>query len=182
MAGKRSSHMKKVLMVAYYFPPMGGSGVQRTAKFVKHLRSFGYEPVIFTRGIEKVPLRDDSLLKDIPEGIRVIRTRPWDFTALPGVLSYAGKFISRKVLIPDGERIWQLAARKKAAETVLQENIDLVYTTSSPYSDHLMGLYLKQQFPHIPWVADFRDEWTNNPYLLDNPHPAIRMRIEKRTA
>ncbi len=171
--------MRKVLMVAHQFPPVGGSGVQRTTKFVKYLRLFGWEPVVFTRDIKGMPLKDESLLSDIPDGVKIVRTRPWNFAELPGVLSLPGKFINRRVLIPDGERLWQLFGRKKAAETAAREGVDLIYTTSYPYSDHLMGLYLKKRFPRIPWVADFRDEWTKNPNILDYNYNRLRMSIER---
>ena len=62
--------MRKVLIIANQFPPMGGSGVQRSVKFVKHLRSFGYEPVVFTREVGNMPLKDETLLKDIPDGVK----------------------------------------------------------------------------------------------------------------
>ncbi|PNT91119.1 glycosyltransferase [Clostridium thermosuccinogenes] len=172
--------MKKVLMIAYSFPPAGGPGVQRTSKFVKYLRDFGWEPVVFTRDTENMPLRDDSLLKDIPEGIATIRVKSWDISAHKGIRGLIGKVISRKILIPDSERLWQIFEQKKAAEAVINEKIDMIYTTSLPYSSHLMGLYLKKRFPSIPWVADFRDEWTNNPYILDNPYNPLRMRIERK--
>ncbi|MCX7920990.1 MAG: glycosyltransferase [Clostridia bacterium] len=171
--------MKKALIVAYQFPPMGGSGVQRTTKFVKYLRNFGWEPVVFTREVKNMALKDETLLKDIPQDIKILRTSPWDFTEWPGILSLGGKLISRKVLIPDGERLWQIFSRNKAVQAIEHEKFDLIYTTSYPYSDHLMGMYLKERFPNIPWVADFRDEWTNNPYLLDNPHNRFRMNAEK---
>ena len=171
--------MKKVLIIAYQFPPMGGSGVQRTSKFVKYLRDFGWEPVVFTRQVGKMPLKDESLLKDIPAGVKVIRTHPWDLTELPGILGLAGKVASRKILIPDGERLWQVFSKSRAMKALYEEAIDLVYTTSYPYSDHLLGACLKKACPEIPWVADFRDEWTNNPYLLDNPHYGLRMKRER---
>lgn len=171
--------MKKVLVIAYQFPPMGGSGIQRTVKFVKYLRNFGWEPVVFTRELAGMGLRDESMLADIPSGVRVVRTAAWDFTGFSGILKYPGKFFSRKVLIPDSERLWQYFGRKKAVSVVKEEGIDLIYTTSYPYSDHLMGLYSRRAVPGIPWVADFRDEWTNNPYLLDKPHNRLRMRTEK---
>lgn len=172
--------MKRALIIAYSFPPAGGSGVQRTSKFVKYLSSFGWKPVVLTRDDKDMPLRDDSLLKDIPEDTKIIRLKSWDFTSLKGIMSLPGKFVSRKILIPDSERLWQLFGGKKAIEIVNEENIDLVYTTSLPYSGHLMGLFLKKRFPNIPWVADFRDEWTNNPYILDNPYNPVRMKIERR--
>ena len=171
--------MKKVLMIAYSFPPTGGPGVQRSLKFAKYLRNFGWEPLVVTRDIKNMRVIDESLNKDIPEGVKIYRTRPCEFTELNGLLNYFGKFISRKVLFPDGERLWGEFAKSTAVKAIKKEKIDLIYTTSVPYSAHLMGLHLKRRFPGIPWVADFRDEWTNNPYLLDNPHNKFRMSIEK---
>ena len=170
----------KVLIIANQFPPMGGSGVQRSLKFVKHLRAFGYEPVVFTRETTRCALKDESLLADVPEGVEIIRTTAWDLTEWPSVFSLAGKVLARKLMMPDGERLWARMAQKRALAEIDARGINLIYTTSYPYSDHLLGLYIKKKRPHIKWVADFRDEWTNNPYTLDNPHNAYRTRREKQ--
>lgn len=172
--------MRKVLMIAYQFPPMGGSGVQRTAKFVKYLREFGWEPVVLTRSINGMELTDESLLRDIPPDVEITRTKAYDPTALPGILRLPGKFIGRKLFIPDSETLWRHFTRQTAKTMIARGDIDLVYTTSYPYSDHLLGLYLKKKFTDVPWVADFRDEWTKNPYLLDRPHNFFRTAIEKK--
>ncbi len=168
--------MKKVLMIAHQFPPIGGSGVQRTVKFVKYLRGFGYEPVVLTRSAEKATLKDETLLSDIPEGIEVIRTKSCDFAEWPSIFSYGGKIIKR-LLIPDGERVWAMNAKKQAVEYLKNNHIDAIYTTSAPYSDHLLGLYLKKKFPQIPLICDFRDEWTNNPYHV---RKGYRARLERK--
>lgn len=172
--------MKKVLMIAYSFPPAGGPGVQRSSKFVKYLGNYGWKPMVLTRNDTNIPLKDLSLGKDIPENTGVIRTRAWDLTCHLGIIGLIGKFISRKLLIPDSERLWEIFSRQTAKKIVKNHSIHLIYTTSLPYSSHLMALYLKKAFPSIPWVADFRDEWTNNPYILDNPYNPVRMYIEKK--
>ncbi|HOJ11747.1 MAG TPA: glycosyltransferase family 4 protein [Clostridiales bacterium] len=172
--------MKKVLMIAYSFPPAGGPGVQRTSKFVKYLRTYGWEPVILTRDLINMPLKDESLVKDIPDNINIIRTKAWDLNNGTGFPGLVGKFISRKVLIPDSERLWEIFSRKAAEKFIEEQNIQLIYTTSLPYSSHLMAMYLKKTYPDIPWVADFRDEWINNPYILDNPYNPLRMNIERK--
>jgi glycosyltransferase involved in cell wall biosynthesis len=172
--------MKNVLMIAYSFPPAGGPGVQRTSKFVKYLRNYGWEPVVLTRDDVNMPLRDESLIKDIPDNTKIIRTKAWDLTPSSGIIGLMGKFISRKLLIPDSERLWEIFSGKTAEKVIESHNIQLIYTTSLPYSSHLMAIHLKKKYPHIPWVADFRDEWTNNPYILDNPYNPIRMSIERK--
>ena len=170
--------MKKVLIIANQFPPMGGSGVQRSVKFVKHLRSFGYEPVVFTREVGNMPLKDETLLKDVPEGVKIYRTKPYELPELQGIMRIPGKVLG-KFIIPDTAYFWYKNSRKKALEVIKSEGIDIIYTTSAPYSDHLLGLYIKRKMPNIKWAADFRDEWTNNPYTLDNPYNPIRTKIEK---
>lgn len=166
-------------MVAYQFPPAGGSGVQRSAKFAKYLPMYGWEPVVLTRKASRIGLRDHTLLKELPADIEIIRTPARDLTAFSGPLSRMGKFIAWKLLIPDGEILWTNQALKKARERLAKGDISSLYTTSYPYSDHLMGLRIKKVYPNLPWVADFRDEWTNNPYLLDKPYPAWRSRRER---
>lgn len=170
--------MEKVLIIANQFPPMGGSGVQRSVKFVKHLRSFGYEPVVFTRETTGAKLIDKTLLEDVPQGVNIIRTKAYEPSEMEGILKIPFKVIS-KIMIPDSARIWFEKSKKQALKVIQENNIKLIYTTSAPYSDHLLGLYIKRKVPNIKWVVDFRDEWTNNPYTLDNPHNPIRTKIEK---
>lgn len=157
---------------------MGGSGVQRSVKFVKHLRSFGYEPVVFTREVGNMPLKDETLLKDIPEGVKIYRTKPYELPEMKGIFRIPGKVLG-KFIIPDTARFWMEFSKKKALEIIKSEGIDLIYTTSAPYSDHLLGLFIKKKIPNIKWAVDFRDEWTNNPYTLDNPYNPIRTKKEK---
>lgn len=167
-------------MIANQFPPMGGSGVQRSVKFVKHLGKFGYEPIVLTREEKGMLLKDETLLEDIPEGTEVIRTKPYDFTEWKSVFRLFGKVLGLKVFIPDSAWLWSVLSRKTAVQAIVKNDVKIIYTTSAPYSDHLLGLYLKKKFSDIVWVADFRDEWTNNPYILDNPHWWFRTRKEKK--
>ncbi len=172
--------MKRVLMIAYQFPPVGGSGVQRTLKFTKFLSGYGWLPEVVTRDDGRMAQRDETLLPEVPREVRVIRTPAHDLTSWPGKLALVGKFIAWKLLVPDGEIPWMRGAVQAARKRMVAGGIDVVYTTSYPYTDHLIGLALKKNFPGVPWVADFRDEWTNNPYLLDHPHPAWRMKRERQ--
>ncbi|MCD8090497.1 MAG: glycosyltransferase family 4 protein [Clostridiales bacterium] len=169
--------MKKVLIIANQFPPMGGSGVQRSVKFVKNLRYFDYEPVVLTRTVGNMPVKDETLMKDIPEGVKIYRTKAFEAPELKGALRIPGKVLG-KVTVPDSAYFWYMASRKKALKIIEEEGIDIVYSTSAPYSDHLLGLYIKKK-TGLKWVVDFRDEWTNNPYTLDAPYNPVRTRVEK---
>lgn len=170
--------MEKVLIIANQFPPMGGSGVQRSVKFVKHLSKFGYQPIVFTRETSSATLLDNTLLKDIPPNTNIIRTKAYEPSEVQGIFKIPFKVFS-KLMIPDSARVWYEQSKSKALKVINENNIRLIYTTSAPYSDHLMGLYLKSKLPDLKWVVDFRDEWTNNPYTLDNPHTKKRTQIEQ---
>ena len=70
--------MKKVLILTYYWPPSGGAGVQRWLKFVKYLREFGWEPIVYTAENGEYPVLDESFFKDIPEGITILKQPIWE--------------------------------------------------------------------------------------------------------
>jgi spore coat polysaccharide biosynthesis predicted glycosyltransferase SpsG len=70
--------MKKVLIITYYWPPMGGGGVQRWLKTTKYLREYGWEPVIFTTQNGEASVVDESALKQIPENIETIKVSIWE--------------------------------------------------------------------------------------------------------
>lgn len=171
--------MRKVLMIAHQFPPIGGSGVQRTVKFVKYLPQYGWEGIILTRDAKKARLKDGTLLNEIPGNTKIYRTKAWDFSELPFPLNLAGKYIRRRILIPDGERLWEVFSYRKAIDIVKTEKIDLIYSTSQPFSTHLLAMKLKEVFPDIPWVSDFRDEWTNNAFVRAYNYRPYRIKKEK---
>jgi len=68
----------KVLIITYYWVPAGGSGVQRWLNFVKYLRDYGIEPVIFTVYEPNYPITDASLQKNVPEGLEIIKNPIWE--------------------------------------------------------------------------------------------------------
>ena len=171
--------MKKVLIIANQFPPMAGSGIQRSLKFVKYLPQFGYLPVVFTRSVGRRVLTDHSQESEIPADVKVVRAKAWEAEEIGGIFKYPGKIIARKFLVPDSSRLWADLSFRLAMKNVLKDHITLIYSTSAPYSDHLLAMRLKKQYPSIKWVCDFRDEWSQNPYLLDKPHNKIRTAMER---
>ncbi|WP_061329930.1 hypothetical protein [Clostridium botulinum] len=201
---------KKVLIIAYAFPPLGGSGIQRTLKFVKHLRNFNYEPIVVTVDDAFCNLeKDESFLQEIDEDIQIIRikekyynTEQLDEQAIKQIFNLIyglidnedlinqfkdhierEDFIQRKELIcPDSQIIWANEVLKKIESFIDFTKIDLIYSTGDPYSDHIIGFYLSKKF-NKPWVADFRDEWTNNPhrkYDVDSIKYKIHFNMEKK--
>ncbi|WP_196890153.1 glycosyltransferase [Aureivirga sp. CE67] len=180
--------MKKALIITYYWPPAGGSGVQRWLKFVKYLRDFGIEPVIYTVENPDYPLLDTSLQKDIPEGVEVLKQPIWEpyklasiFSKKKNVKTSAGflspkKSLASKVMtyvranyfIPDARMFW-IKPSISYLEKYLKENpVDFVITTGPPHSLHLIGLGLKEKL-NTNWIADFRDPWTKIDYFHQLP-------------
>ncbi|MDY0236061.1 MAG: glycosyltransferase [Gudongella sp.] len=171
--------MNKVLIIANEFPPMGGAGVQRTTKFVKYLREFDFEPIVVTKK-HMGGLSDQSLLQEIPHDIKIYRLKAYDFINKTGILKLPMKFIGTRILSPDSELFWYYFNRDKVLEIIKKEKIEIIYTTSFPYSSHLMGLYLRKKLKNIRWVVDFRDEWTNNPYHRDSFFKRLKFKAEKK--
>src|SRR6185436_13608922 len=93
--GNQQLTSKKVLIVTYYWPPSGGSGVQRWLKFVRYLRDFGWEPVVYTAENAEYPELDPELQNEIPSGVEVIRRPIWE------PYNFYKKFIGQK----KGERV-----------------------------------------------------------------------------
>jgi len=182
--------MKKVLIITYYWPPSGGGGVQRWLKFVKYFRQFGWEPIVFTPENPESPAEDISLLSEVPIGVEVITNRIWEpysfykkFTGKNKEEKIQTAFLSEKkssqgmfeklsiwirgnLFIPDARRFWIKPSVKLLSRYLKNNKVDAIVTTGPPHSAHLIGLGLKIN-TGIPWLADFRDPWTNIDYYED---------------
>jgi glycosyltransferase involved in cell wall biosynthesis len=151
--------MRKVLIIAYYFPPFGGGGVQRTVKFVKYLPEFGWLPVVLTVERQFVHLCDIAMEREIPPQVSVYRTST---VLLPQWLPWClRKLIGQWLLVVDQQLGWLPFAVHQGMKVIHQEDVQCLYTTSAPYTDHLIGYWLKRR-TGLPWVADFRDPWVGN--------------------
>lgn len=175
---------KKVLFCAYSFPPIGESGVQRSLKFVKYLRKFGYEPVVLTVGKnDGLRIEDDSMLGEVPNDIQIIRVD--HDVLLPELLTkeqqqeifhlYMGVVKSENwmneyrrirqstggALIPDNKLIWVNQCLKQIEQQVDLRKIDIVFTTGNPFSSFFLGYYIKKKYG-TGWVADYRDPWASH--------------------
>jgi len=150
---------RNLLVLAYYFPPWGGAGVQRTLKYVKYLPQFGWQPHVVTAQPHALAVSDPSLSQELPVGLPVYTT-----PALipPKVLPWRVRnWLARWLLVSDQEAGWAPFAQRQAEKLIQRQQVQAVYTTSAPYTAHLVGLRLKQRFG-LPWIADFRDPWVEN--------------------
>jgi glycosyltransferase involved in cell wall biosynthesis len=173
--------MNRVLIITYYWPPGGGAGVQRWLKFSKYLPEYGWEPVILTVDpyYAAYPALDLSLNKEVPDKIKVHRTKATDWfrlysrnkSAIPSsgfatnidntCRGRISRFIRGNFFIPDPRRGWNRFAFKKACDIIDNEDIKNIITTSPPHSTQLIGLRLKKKYPELKWIADLRDPWTD---------------------
>lgn len=166
---------KKVLIIAYYFPPLGMGGVQRVTKFAKYLPSFGWKPFVLTVKDVEYLAKDPSLLEELPPEVKIVRTGSFDPLRISFILKSFFKKRERKeesvkknrvgrsklspwLFFPDNKIGWTPFALLVGLKLVREEKIDLIFTTSPPPSLHFVGYFLKL-LTGKPWVADFRDPW-----------------------
>lgn len=200
--------MKKVLIVAYMFPPIGGIGVVRPVQFAKYLPQFGWEPVILTVAQTDEYMIDASLLQELPETLKIYRARSWEplngariKRAASPIERAARQSVNRStqqtpqgsigqrarqllkslyfsVRIPDDKLGWYPFAVGLGKQVIREEQIDLIFATAPPYTNFLVGKALKGATGK-PLVMDYRDEWTTMRYR-DFPSNPVTQSINRR--
>jgi len=190
-------------MIAYYFPPSGGPGVQRTLKFVKYLPQFGWKPIVLTAKGADYPAYDYTLLDEIPGDVPVYRAKivePYAlYRKLTGKNSTEGidmttlrannlslseriaEWIRSTFFVPDARIGWLPFAVSLGMKLIHKENPRVIYSSAPPYTCHLIGWALKK-LTGLPWVADFRDSWIgwiSAPKWRPLPSRILEYRMEK---
>lgn len=172
--------MKKVLVIAYYWPPSGGSGVQRWVKMCKYLPQNGWLPVVYTPLNPALTAVDDTLAADVPAEVEVIRRRiiePGQFsrkTTNAQVTPINGQkktlkqriamWIRGNLFIPDPRVLWVLPSVRFLCRYLREHHVDAIVSTGPPHSMHLIAKMVARR-TGLPWVADFRDPWTRMFYF-----------------
>jgi hypothetical protein len=177
---------RNVLFIAYFFPPLGGAGVQRALKFARYLPEYGWQATVLTTRSTSYPVHDASLQAEVPEGLRVVRA------AEPGALQWLRQraliacdilrlpALARLVNWPDDHNIWGPFALLRGLREIRRARPDALLSTSAPYTSHVVALAL-HRLTGVPWVADFRDEWAFNPHARERAGLAARLdRIAER--
>ena len=181
------SYKKKVLIITYYWPPAGGSGVQRWLKFSKYLRGFEIEPVIYTIDNPSYPILDKSSESEIPKDLEILKQAIFEPNSM---LSFFGRnnkkesagflnpnptffgsiiqYIRANYFIPDARKFWIQPSVNFLSNYLENNHIDAIITTGPPHSMHLIGLELKKKLG-IKWISDFRDPWTEIDYFQQLP-------------
>lgn len=186
----KKNHSRNVLFISYLFPPVAGGGVQRSSKFVKYLPENGWNPVVLTVKEPYDFYRDDEMMNDVlGRGIiyRTFSVEPMKWvrkilkkisqSKLPADSIKTIKQKSLKpgflvklktyILVPDNEILWLPFAVIKGIQLIKNYRPDVIYSTASPFTDHLIALILVKLFK-LPWVADFRDLWVDRPNFPKN--------------
>lgn len=197
--------MKKVLIIAYYFPPMGGGGVQRVLKFVKYLVDFNYQPVVLSASAP-FETTDETLIQDIPAGVKVFRTKGWNVyrpldimrnllkrpmknnspspavhapaAPLETIITWKDQIKALVSPFPDSQIGWIASALPAGLRIIKDEKIDLIYATTSPNSGLVLGSILKRMTGK-PLVLDYRDPWIQWYFMEKWEKIRWRYRLEK---
>ena len=175
--------MKRVLIISYYWPPTGGSGVQRWVKFAKYLPSEGWQPVIYTPENPEQLAVDESLAAEVPEDAEIVKTRiiePYELykkvlrrsghskeavevnpvnAQNKSLLQKAAMWVRDNLFRPDPRCLWIGPSVRFLKKYLAEHPVDLIVSTGPPQSMHMIGLRLSRE-TGLPWIADFRDPWT----------------------
>jgi len=199
--------MKKVLIIAYHFPPLGGGGVQRTLKFVKYLPSFGWQAVVLTTKNPDFDHSDENLLDDLPAETIIERTfslnlwrhyrvkrygrqsiyetsknnkKDAAFTLNPFWLSWRiiKWIINNFLFVPDEYNGWFPFAFYGGLRIIRREHINLIYATGNPWTSFVIARCLSA-ICKIPFVIDFRDPWVLSPYSTTKERKALKHKIAR---
>ena len=176
---------RRVLIITYYWPPCGGSGVQRWVKFAKYLPAAGWQPVIYTPENPEYQGIDHSLEEEIPPEAEIVKRpiiEPYgiyrklmghgsttDMKVLtstedetPGGKSWKQRlslWVRSNLFVPDPRAGWVRPSVRFLKKYLREHPVDVIVTTSPPQSLHLIGERLHRELG-IPWIPDFRDPWT----------------------
>ena len=190
--------MRRVLIISYYWPPTGGSGVQRWVKFAKYLPSLGWQPVVYTPSNPEQLAVDESLMAEIPAEVEVLKQpirEPYAFYRRlvgGGASKGAGVnpinsqkktwkqrlmlWIRSNLFVPDPRAGWVRPSVGYLCRYLSEHPVDVIVTTGPPQSVHLIGRGLHRKLG-VPWVADFRDPWTRMFFFENLPLlPCVRRR------
>ena len=181
-----SSPARRLLIISYVFPPVGGAGVQRAVKFVKYLPEYGWRASVLTALNPSVPVQDESLLRDVPSDTTIVRAPTLEpsygvkaLVAGRGARTGGGRqvvanglkaitrFAASRLLQPDPQILWYPAAARAGSRLLQSTRHDAVLVSGPPFSSFLVGAALSRR-AHIPLILDYRDEWALSNAHLEN--------------
>lgn len=199
--------MKNLLLIAYYWPPAGGGGVQRWLKMSKYLHQFGWKLTVVTPHKTDGTITDNSLVKEVNPQIEEVRTPIWEpyglfkkFTGKkkdakvysgfidenkkPSLTKKISVFIRGNFFIPDARMFWKNTAIKHIEQYLKNNTADAIISTGPPHTTHLIAMAIAKKHK-MPWITDFRDPWTNIDFYeqlnlstwADNRHKRLEKKV-----
>jgi len=193
------------LVISYYWPPAGGIGVLRCLKFVKYLREFGWEPIVFAPENADYPYYDDGNFKDIPEGVKIIKRPIWEPFKLfklitrrkdvplnniihvrdrKSIFDNLGIWVRGNFFIPDARSFWIKPSVKYLIQYLKENPVDAILTDGPPHTNTVIGTQVSRAL-NIPHLADFQDPWTQVDYYelfkIGKNADAKHKRLEQET-
>lgn len=194
---------KKVLILTYYWPPSGGTGVQRWLHFSRYLQALGWDPIIYTPSNPEAPVQDESLMAFVPKDIHVIKRDIWEPTQLylkltgnagkqlhtgflqeksgskPSLTKRFSMWLRANIFIPDAKMAWIKPSTKYLAAFLEEQEVVAIISTGPPHSLHLIARNLKRK-TNLPWIADFRDPWTQIDWFEQLPLTKWGLRLHQK--
>ena len=169
--------MKKVLLIAYHYPPVSvSSGLQRTLKFSQYLRNFSWQPSVLSINSMAYERQSNGQMAEVPDNIIVKRAFGFDTARhlsikgkYPGFLAYPDRWVS-----------WWPMAVLSGLRLIWTQKVDVIFSTYPIATSHLIGWAL-HKITDKPWVADFRDSMFDDSYPVDLKARDAHRRIEERT-
>lgn len=167
----------RVVMLAYYFPPYLSAGASRAGQLAKYLARAGADVHVVTAHVHDLPLKSDVH----PGDVSVVYAKNFEINAIPARIlrrdlrehgyglspghptRLLGSLYQQVVNFPDAQVGWIPGAISEA-ERLLQPSRSVVVSSSPPASAHIAGAVLAARH-QVPWVAEFRDPWIDNPYF-----------------
>lgn len=193
--------IRRVLVVAYVFPPAGGAGVQRVTKFVKYLPEFGWDCSVLTVANPSVPVFDETLAEDIPEStvVRLANTLEPGYAlknavsagndaaestgpsrSIRSLLKSAIRSAGNAVLQPDAQILWYPGAVREGLQLLNELQHDAIFVTAPPFSSLVTGAALSRR-SGLPLLVDYRDEWgISNRFQENRQKSTLSHRIQDR--
>lgn len=193
--------IRRVLVVAYVFPPAGGAGVQRVTKFVKYLPEFGWDCSVLTVANPSVPVFDETLARDVPEStvVRLAKTLEPGYALKNAVSAGSGgsntarqtggfrkllksavRAAGNAILQPDAQILWYPGAVKEGLQLLSELKHDAIFVTAPPFSSFVTGAALSRR-SGLPLIVDYRDEWgISNQFQENRQKSSVSHRLQDR--
>lgn len=182
---------RRVLIVSYHFPPVGGAGVQRPAKFAKYLPEYEWDVSVLQAENPSVPLLDESLLDDLPRDLVMVKARTLepsyaakaraagDTASRPSWIKRLIRQAATMALQPDAQVLWLPAARRAGLDLLARLPHDAILATAPTYTNLVLGAMLARR-TGLPLVLDYRDEWDiSSAYWENAPRDPISPRVQQ---